>query len=147
MDCLELTTDFNIMSKQQAAVFWIIWFALLQSAFVIHFILGGGFPSGDNIAEPMAIWLWFLCFVPMVLATGVRWLVIPKLRDQKKMLVAMIIGLTLSEQPIFFSLFLIGEDYPQNQIAVLMASVVSLIQFAPSYATPGYKLGKEDPKS
>ena len=128
------------MSKQQATVFWIIWFVFLQSAFVIHFLIGGGFPSGDNAAEPMAMWLWFLCFVPMVLAAGVRWLVISKLKEQKKMLVAMIIGLALSEQPIFFSLFLIGADYPQNQIAVLMASVVSLIQFAPSYATPGYKL-------
>ena len=52
----------------------------------------------------------------------------------------MIIGLALSEQPIFFSLFLIGADYPQNQIAVLVVSVVSLIQFAPSYGTPGYNI-------
>jgi hypothetical protein len=127
------------MSKQQAYVFWIIWFAFLQSAFVIHFILGGGFPEGDNVAEPMAAWLWLICIVPIVLATAVRWLVIPKLKEQPKMLVAMIIGLALCEQPIFFSLFLIGSDYPQYQIVILMLSVVSLIQFAPSYATPGYK--------
>jgi hypothetical protein len=35
---------------------------------------------------------------------------------------------------------LIGSDYPQYQIAVLMLAVVSIIQFAPSYATPGYDL-------
>lgn len=135
------------MSKQQAYVFWIIWFVFLQSAFVIHFLIGGGFPIGDNVAEPMATWLWFLCFVPMVIAAGVRWLVLAKMKDQKKMLAAMIVGLALAEQPIFFSLFLIGGDYPQYQIAVLMASVISLIQFAPSYATPGYKLDSDDSAS
>jgi|GEM_PF-6091970 len=62
-------------------------------------------------------------------------------------LVTMIVGLALSEQPIFVSLFLIGADYPQYQIAVLMASVVSLIQFAPSYATPGYKLDSDGSES
>lgn len=131
---------FEMMSKQQAYVLWILWFVFLQSAFVIHFILGGGFPEGDNVAEPMASWLWLVCIVPIIIATGVRWLVIPKLKEQRKMLVAMIVGLALSEQPIFFSLFLVGDDYPQYQIAILMLSVMSLIQFAPSYATPGYKL-------
>jgi len=83
----------------------------------------------------------------MVLAAAVRWLVIPKLKEQQKLLVTMIVGLALSEQPIFVSLFLIGADYPQYQIAVLMASVVSLIQFAPSYATPGYKLDSDGSES
>ena len=125
-------------NKQQAIVMWIIWFAMLQSAFIIHFVIGGGFPEGDNVAEPMANWLWAACFVPIVIATVIRWIVIPKQQEQAKLLVTMIIGLALSEQPIFFSLFLIGSDYPQNQIAVLIVAVLSLIQFAPSYATPGY---------
>lgn len=128
------------MNNKQTIVFWILWFVFLQSAFVIHFVIGGGFPEGENTAEPMASWLWLVCVVPMLLATAIRWLVIPKIKEQQKQLVAMIVGLALSEQPIFFSLFLIGADYPQNQIAVLMVSVVSLIQFAPSYATAGYDI-------
>ena len=119
---------------------WIIWFAMLQFAFVIHFVVGGGFPSGENAMEPMAAWLWLACLAPLIAATLIRWIVLPKIEEQKKLLVAMIVGLALSEQPIFFSLFLIGSDYPQNQIAVLFVSVVSLIQFAPSYGTPGYKI-------
>ena len=129
------------MQKQQAIVAWIIWFALLQSAFIIHFVIGGGFPSGENAAEPMASWLWFLCFAPIVVATVIRWIVIPKIGEPQKLLVAMIVGLFLSENPIMFSLLLIGSDYPQNQIAVLIVSVLSLIQFAPSYLTPGYDKG------
>ena len=124
------------MQKQHAFVMWIIWFVFLQAAFAYHFILGDGFPWGENAAEPMAGWLWVLCVVPIVLATMVRWLVIPKLKDQKQMLIALIVGLALTEAPIFFEIFLIGSDYPQNQIAVLMIAVFSLIQFAPIYGTP-----------
>lgn len=126
------------MNKQQAFVMWILWFAFLQSALIIHFVLGGGFPSGENASELMALWLWVAVATPLLLATGLRWFVLPKLKLQRQQMVAMIIGLALCEQPIFFSLFLIGDSYPQNQIAVLMASVFALIQFAPSYATPGY---------
>jgi hypothetical protein len=125
------------MQKQQALVMWIIWFVFLQMAFAYHFVLEDGFPSGDNAAEPMASWLWVLCLVPIILATIVRWWVIPKLKDQKQMLSALIVGLALTEAPILFELFLIGSDYPQNQIVVLMVAVFSLIQFAPIYATPG----------
>jgi hypothetical protein len=125
------------MQKQQALVMWIIWFVFLQMAFAYHFVLEDGFPSGDNAAEPMASWLWVLCFVPIILATIVRWWVIPKLKDQKQMLSALIVGLALTEASILFELFLIGPDYPQNQIVVLMVAVFSLIQFAPIYATPG----------
>ena len=116
---------------------WILWFAFLQSAFVCHFFVGDGFPEGGNVAEPMASWFWPLCIVPVVLATVVRWVMIPKLTQQSRMLVAMVIGLGLAEASIFLELFLIGADYPQNQIAVLMLAVFGLIQFAPIYATPG----------
>jgi len=131
------------MTKQKAYVFWILWFVFLQSAFLFHFLMGGGFPEGENIEKPMAVWPWAACLIPILIATSVRWLVIPKLRHQQQ-LVAMIIGLALSEQPIFFSLFLIGSDYPQYQITILMLSVVSLIQFAPSYATPGYNVDESN---
>jgi len=125
-------------AKQQALVAWIVWFAMFQAAFIYPFFLGNGFPRGPNAETPMGPALWLLCLIPIVVATAVRWLLIPKLRDPKRQLVAMIIGLALSEAPILLSIFLM-TDYPQNQIAVLMLAVVSLIQFAPSYATPGFK--------
>jgi len=125
------------MQKQQAFVMWIIWFIFLQMAFAHHFVLGDGFPKGDNSDAPMASWLWVLCLVPVILATFLRWCVIPKLKDQKQMLLALIVGLALTEASILFELLLIGSDYPHNQIVVLMIAVFSLIQFAPIYATPG----------
>jgi hypothetical protein len=127
-------------NKQHAIVMWIIWFSILQGAFLIQWFLGEGIPEGENVPEPMALSLWALCFGPIVLASLIRWLVIPKLEDAQQQLTTMIIGLAFAEAPIFFSLFLVGPDYPQNQIAVLMVAVVAIIQFAPSYATPGYEV-------
>lgn len=129
--------------KQHALVMWIIWFVILQGAFVFQWVLGKGIPEGKNAAEPIATWLWVVCFAPVLLASCIRWLVIPKIQQPQQQLIAMIVGLSLSEIPVFFSLFLIGSDYPQYQIAILMLAVVSIIQFAPSYATPGYKLPRE----
>ncbi|MGB0334870.1 MAG: hypothetical protein ACPGGN_05920 [Opitutales bacterium] len=129
-------------SKGHAIVMWVIWFAFLQGAFIYQWFLGKGIPEGENIAEPMAVWLWLMCFGPLVVATAIRWLVIPKIKQAQAQLTALIVGLAFSEAPIFFSLFLIGADYPQNQIAVLIVAIFSIIQFAPSYATPGYDYKK-----
>ncbi|MGZ0707732.1 hypothetical protein ACWPKO_05300 [Coraliomargarita sp. W4R53] len=128
-------------TKQHALVMWIIWFAQLQAAFVFQFFLAGGFSKGDNASEPMAIWLWLACLLPLVLSTAVRWLAIPKLvQPVQQQLVAMIVGLALAEASVLIGIFLVAPDYPQYQIGLLMVGVVSIIQFAPSYATPGYKL-------
>ena len=37
---------------------------------------------------------------------------------------------------------MVGPDYPQNQIAVLILAAVAIIQFAPGYATPEYEIGE-----
>jgi hypothetical protein len=129
-------------AKQHALVMWIIWFVFLQSVFVVQILVGKGLPKGENASEPMALWVWLICLIPLLVAIGIRWLVIPKIRAKQKKLVAMQIGLAAAEAPVYFQLFLMGSDYPQNQIAVLMIAVVCLIQFAPSYATPGYDLKK-----
>lgn len=130
-------------SKQHALVMWIIWLAFLQSAFVVQIFIGKGLPKGENASEPMALWLWLICALPLIAATALRWLIIPKVKEKQKQLVCLLIGLGLAEGPVYFQLFLFGGDYPQNQIAVLMVAVVCLIQFAPSYATPGYDLSKD----
>ena len=130
-------------AKQYALVMWGIWFALLQSVFAIQLLIGEGLPKWENADDPMAVWLWVICFLPIVISTGIRWLVLPKQNARKKQLVLMIIGLALAEAPVYFQLFLLGDGYPQNQIAILMVAVVCLIQFAPSYATPGYDLRKD----
>lgn len=129
-------------TKQHAIVMWIIWFAQLQAAFGFQWFLAGGFSEGENLEAPMAAWVWLACLAPIVLATGIRWLAIPKVQEPAKQLVTMIVGLALCEVSVLCSIFLAAHDYPQFQIALLMVAVVAIIQFAPSYATPGYSMDK-----
>ena len=129
-----------MLTKQHAIVMWVIWFAQLQAAFVFQFFLAGGFSKDGNLETPMASWVWLLCLAPIVLATGIRWLSISKTTEPTKQLITMIIGLALCEMSVFCSIFLAAHDYPQNQIGILMVAVVAIIQFAPSYATPGYAM-------
>lgn len=89
-----------VPTKQHALIMWILWFSYLQSAFVIQWFLGKGLPSGGNAPESMAVWLWLLCFVPLIVASFLRWLVIPKIEKPQIQLVSMIVGLSLSEAPI-----------------------------------------------
>lgn len=127
-------------TKQHALVMWIIWFAQLQAAFIFQFFLVGGIVKGENASEPMAIGLWLACLLPIVISTGLRWLLIPKVTTAVQQLLLLIVGVGFSEASLFCSIFFVAPDYPQYQIAILMVAVVSIIQFAPSYATPGYKL-------
>lgn len=122
---------------------WIIWFAMLQSAFVFSYFLGKGLPRGENADAPMAAWIWVVCFLPLVVATILRWIVLPKIKEAQDQLTIMIIGLSMGECAVFFQIFLIGPEYPQNQIAVLIVAVLVLILMAPSYATPGVRPAKD----
>jgi hypothetical protein len=126
------------LTKQHAIIMWVIWFAQLQAAFFFQFFLGGGLSEGVNADTPMALWLWAVCVVPIIAATGIRWAVLPRIKEPAQQLVWMVIGLALAEAAVLISIFLVGPDYPQYQIAILMVAVVGIIQFAPSYATPGY---------
>ena len=133
-----------MLTKQHAIVMWVIWFAQLQAAFVFQWFLASGFSEGKNLEAPMAAWIWLICLAPLVLATGIRWRSLPKLAEPTKQLIAMIAGLALCETSVLSSLFLAARDYPQYQIGILMVAVFAMIQFAPSYATPGYALKSSD---
>lgn len=130
------------MQRNQVLVLWIVWFAFLQVAFAYHFILDGGLPSGENIAEPMNPTFWALCLAPILAATVIRWIVLPKLPDFQPKLVAQIVGMALAESAILFEIFLIGSDYPQNQIAILVVALFALFQFAPTHAKADWGDGK-----
>ena len=131
-------------AKQHAFVMWIAWFAFLQSAFAIQLLVGEGLPKRENAAEPMASWLWVICFLPLVISTVLRWVVIPRSAARNGQFVVMIVGLALAEASVNFQLFLVGDGYPQNQIAILIIAIFCLIQFAPSYATPGYRTSSRE---
>ncbi len=115
---------------------WILWFAYLQATFVVVYLLRDFF---TREGEPATGLILFVAIVSMLLfaaASFIRWRILSRPLGPSKQLVLLIVGLALSETPVFLSIFMLGGE-PSAQFALLILAVLSIIQFAPTYATPG----------
>ena len=121
-------------NRQQQLVIWVIWFSLLVSVVIYQFALGRGIPVGENVREEgLNVFVVMSC-TQVLIASLIRWILIPRAGAPGKLLVLMIIGLALSESVEFFGLFLISSDQPSTKLALWILSLVSIAQFAPIYA-------------
>src|SRR5262249_1189856 len=98
------------------------------------FLLGGGLPQGKNPPttrlHPVAI----LAVTVVVIATGIRWLVLPRFTALNQKLVMMIVGMAFSEGAGIDGIFLIPADQPETKLAIFVLSLLGMLQFAPFYA-------------
>ena len=118
----------------QAMVLWVIWFSITVSIFIYQFTLGRGLPHGTNAPGGGLSPVVVLAIMEILIATAVRWFVLPRAKHSRQMLVAMIIGLALSEAVEFYGIFLIPAGQPQTKLSLFILSLLSCAQFAPIYA-------------
>ena len=105
------------MKSRDQLVAWVIWGAILMGLFVLQFFIGGGIPTGDQIENPPTV-MSLICIAGVAIGTLIRWLVIPKLNDNLKLLPAMIVGLALCESSGLLQMFLLGKEYPLSLIHI-----------------------------
>ena len=84
------------MRSTDQIIAWVIWGAILIGLFFLQFFIGGGIPTGDEMENPPTV-MSLICIACVAIGTLIRWLVIPKLNDNPKLLRAMIVGLALCE--------------------------------------------------
>jgi hypothetical protein len=118
-------------------IMWVMWAALTSGFLVIQFILGGGLPQGKNPptagVHPIAI----MGVVLVIIATGIRWFVLPRFAALNQKLVMMIVGMALSEGAGINGIFLIPASQPETKLAIFVLSLLGMVQFAPIYARSG----------
>jgi peptidoglycan/LPS O-acetylase OafA/YrhL len=114
-------------------VFWIIWFAILQGLVLIQFFVGGGIPKGADQGDPPAVILMIAGGLALA-ALAVRFTVIPKIKTLSKLLVAMVIGLALSEAVGFVGIFLVGKEFPTTRLSLFVLALCCIVSHAPVYA-------------
>lgn len=114
-------------------VFWIIWFAILNGLVMIQFFVGGGIPSGQDQGKPPMVFFAIAAGLAAV-ALGIRFLLIPQLKELPKKLPAMIIGLAFSEAIGFLGIFGMGKQFPASQLFLFVCAVGCIVSFAPFYA-------------
>ena len=120
------------MRSTDQIIAWVIWGAILIGLFVLQFFIGGGIPTGDQMENPPTV-MSLICIAGVAIGTLIRWLVIPKLNDNLKLLPAMIVGLALCESSGLLQMFLLGKEYPDTQKLIFVLAVLGVVQFAPTY--------------
>ncbi|MDA7623557.1 hypothetical protein OAG61_02855 [Akkermansiaceae bacterium] len=120
------------MRSPDQLIAWVIWGAILMGLFILQFFIGGGIPTGDQMENPPTV-MSLICIAGVAIGTLIRWLVIPKLNDNLKLLPAMIVGLALCESSGLLQMFLLGKEYPDTQKLIFVLAVLGVVQFAPTY--------------
>ena len=120
---------------RQQLVLWIIWALLVCGIVIYPFALGGGVPIGPNAETAGVNFAVVLAVGQIIIASVVRWLLIPRTKTAGQLLVLMIIGLALSEAVEFYGLFLVPTDQPSTKLGLWVLTILSGIQFIPLYAT------------
>jgi hypothetical protein len=123
--------------QQQVSMMWTVWLAVTAVIPVYPFVLGGGLPGGVDVRSPVSSPILWLCLFWLLAAAVVRWRVLSRTTQLRKMLVWMIVGLAASETVMFHALFLIPRDLPETKRVLVVASFLSALQFVPVYAKRG----------
>lgn len=120
--------------KHKPVVFWAIWLAILNGVIVLQFTLGKGVLLGSNPPDAPFSAVAVFGMVGIILATVVRWFLIPRTDESPKLIVLMVVGLALSEAPAILGMLLIPQSQPETRLALFTASLLSILQFAPFFA-------------
>ena len=115
-------------------VFWIVWFAILNGLLMIQFFVGGGIPSGVDQGNPPLILLGVGAGL-VVVALGIRVLLLPRLQETSKKLPAMVVGLALSDGVGMLGVFGLGKEFAASRLALFLMSIGCILSFAPVYVS------------
>lgn len=114
---------------------WIIWATMLVSIFYYRFKLAP-MPRGLPPAEPFTYPGVYLSPIPLLIATVVRWLVLPRAVRFQQILVCLVVGLAMSEAVTFFGLFLVPAELSETRAILFTLSTFGILQFIPLYPIP-----------
>jgi|HubBroStandDraft_1064217.scaffolds.fasta_scaffold66761_2 hypothetical protein len=120
--------------KYPASVFWQVWIGILASAFYYQFRDGGGFRFEGGALQSTG-YSFFVVFAVahFVAASVVRWIVIPKANERRRVLIYMVVGLALSEAITFYGIYLFAFSEHETKMLLFSLSILSVVQFAPFY--------------
>ncbi len=116
-----------------AITLWIIWFAILTGLFILQTFIVGGFHTGPA-SSPVSSGMVAICMSGIIIASFIRWFILPRQSSLAAQLPVMIIGLAFAELTGLLSMFLIGKAYPSMQLLGFILSVLAILQFMPVYA-------------
>lgn len=124
--------DPDRLNATKPFVAWVIWFSILNGLFILMFFAAGGIPKGSNESAGPAGIIGIAALLAVV-SVGIRFLLIPAIRDPVKLFSVMIIGLALAESIGILGMFAVGKEFPQTRLALFFTSVSAVVTYAPVY--------------
>ncbi len=115
-------------AKQQLIVWWTVWAAFQTGIFVIYFFLTNNHATLPASTSGSPFWL--IGFVPLVISTLLRWLVLPLMPSAQAALTVFILGIAFAESCCFLGLFI----FPPFRVELFLMSVFGILQFIPLFA-------------
>lgn len=110
----------------------IIWAAMQVMPIMYYFMLNT--PPAEDAPPADNTLGWIMIGGSLVVATFVRWFVLPKASNQQAQLVNLIIGVALAEATMFYALFLMEGVAEVG----LIVSMLGIAQFCPfTFGEPG----------
>jgi len=113
--------------------FWKVWGGIAAFTVVVLLTQHGNVPAqSSGIAQTTVILV--LGIILILIASVLRWVVILRAKDARSLVIAMVAGLVLSESVGFFGLYLLPSGMTHSRTALFALSLLSIIQFVPTYA-------------
>jgi hypothetical protein len=110
-----------------------IWFAMLSGMGVILFLVGGGWPSGEDEAVFLADPVFLIGLGSFVLSLIIRGAVVPRLRGQS-LISAAVFGMALGELGLLLAVFVLPDEAVFSQQLLIVLAFLGVASFAPIYA-------------
>ena len=125
-----MQTQSDFTSRQKLNLL-IVWAALTSSCFIYPIFLDGGLPIKFNDQGIQLHFALIMSIGSWVVATAIRWVIIPKLSNYAVLLGFTIAGLAFTEATIFYSIFLLSDEMLNEKALIFWVALLSMAQFFP----------------
>jgi hypothetical protein len=126
--------------RNPTQIWWILWIMFCTTVVMMNQILGPAAAHSKEILPDSNAWM-IAGAAPILAATLIRWLLLPRQVIPIKAFRLFIIGIALAESVTFYGIFL----FPSHKNDLVMASLFGIIQFAPFFASRFSSWGSQPP--
>ncbi len=113
-------------SNPPALIWWIVWTAILAGVVVVYAVAGEGkAPTHDAFAGPLRA----IPLGPVIVASLIRWLVLPRFTEGRRAFPIFVVGMALAEGGGILGMFLL----PTLRTEFCVLGVMGVAQFVPVF--------------
>lgn len=114
---------------------WLVWLSAFGPLLMVQFLVRDGAPAaaGEPPVPGVHLLVALIVCAEVAVATGLRWLLIPRAKLQAQVFVRMVMGIALAEGAGMVNALVMPADAPDLQLGLLAVSLAGIVQFMPVF--------------